>query len=91
MAYEVAHKMVSLLTTQDAKVGVAFEVAHKMESLTTSQVSDGTQYGTKTYTQGPEKRCIFNSVPRHVDGMKDTGFFSLLPVVEMKHTHTHFL
>lgn len=45
-----------------AKAGVAFEVAHKMVSLLTSQVSAGAQYGTKTYTQGPGQRCLFNSV-----------------------------
>lgn len=69
------------------KVGVAFSVVHKMVSLLTIQVSDRTQCGTNTYTQGPVQRCLFNSVLRHVNGMEDTGFFSLLSLVEMKHTH----
>lgn len=39
-----------------AKVGVAFEVAaHKMVSLLTRQVSDGAQYGTKTYNRALDK------------------------------------
>lgn len=39
-------------------MGVAFAAAHKMVSTLTSQVSDGTQYGTKTYTQGLVQRCL---------------------------------
>lgn len=66
-----------------AKVGVVFAVARgKQVSLLTSLTSDGTRYGTKTRARGSGTR--FNSVPRHLKG---TGFFPLLPLVEMRHIH----